>query len=60
MCLSYPGHVGDCYLLASLAALAQQPERLKSLFGEKHITEDGNWVNHGLPPMWGTEIKNQQ
>ncbi|CAL1169237.1 unnamed protein product [Cladocopium goreaui] len=38
------GHVGDCYLLASLAALAQQPERLKSLFGEKHITEDGKYT----------------
>ena len=49
--------MGDCYLLASLAALAQQPERLKSLFGEKHVTEDGHWVNHGLPAMWGTEIK---
>ena len=38
------GHVGDCYLLASLAALAQQPQRLKSLFAEKHLTEDGKYT----------------
>ena len=38
------GHVGDCYLLASLSALAQQPQRLKNLFSEKHLTEDGKYT----------------
>ena len=38
------GKLGNCYLLASLAALAQQPQRLKSLFSEKHLTEDGKYT----------------
>jgi len=38
------GRVGDCYVLATLGALAQQPQRLKSLFGEKYMTPDGKYT----------------
>eukprot|EP00438_Fugacium_kawagutii_P028066 Skav223915 [mRNA] locus=scaffold2593:225449:227415:+ [translate_table: standard] len=37
-------HVGDCFFLASLSALAQQPQHLKRLFSEKHMTEDGKYT----------------
>lgn len=36
--------MGDCYVLATLGALAQQPQRLKSLFGEKYMTPDGKYT----------------
>ena len=35
--------VGDCWLVCALSALAAHPEKLKSLFGTKHIPEDGKY-----------------
>lgn len=35
------GFVGDCWLMSSIACMATHPSKLKSLFKEKHLTEDG-------------------
>eukprot|EP00438_Fugacium_kawagutii_P010148 Skav210168 [mRNA] locus=scaffold483:43403:52814:- [translate_table: standard] len=37
------GGLGDCWLMAALACLAEYPTKLKSLFESKHITEDGKY-----------------
>ena len=37
------GHVGDCWLICALGALATHPEKLKSLFHSKHVPEDGKY-----------------
>lgn len=35
------GQLGDCYLLTSLACLAEYPERIKKLFIEHEYNEQG-------------------
>ena len=47
--------MGDCYVLATLGALAQQPQRLKSLFGEKYITPDGKYTVPWVFSNWKSE-----
>lgn len=37
------GGLGDCWLMAALACLAEYPAKLKGLFESKHITEDGKY-----------------
>lgn len=37
------GQVGDCWLMASIAAVASHPELIKKLFNTKHVTEDGKY-----------------
>lgn len=37
------GGLGDCWLMAALACLAEYPAKLKSLFETKQITEDGKY-----------------
>ena len=34
------GGLGDCWLMAALACLAEYPAKLKGLFESKHITEE--------------------
>ena len=38
------GQLGDCYLLAVLSALAEFPERIKSLFLTKEVNESGIYL----------------
>ena len=38
------GLLGDCYLLASLAALAEQPKRVKDIFLSKSVTRSGAYA----------------
>ena len=35
----FPSGLGDCWLMAALACLAEYPTKLKSLFETKQITE---------------------
>mmetsp|Transcript_31453 Transcript_31453/g.55706 ORF Transcript_31453/g.55706 Transcript_31453/m.55706 type:complete len:477 (+) Transcript_31453:46-1476(+) len=37
------GYLGDCWLVASFAAIAEYPDRLRSLFKQKELTEDGKY-----------------
>ncbi|CAJ1330152.1 unnamed protein product [Effrenium voratum] len=37
------GKLGDCWLMGSLGALAQYPQRIKSLFDTNQLTEDGKY-----------------
>ena len=39
----HQGSLGDCWLMAALSCLSDHPQKLKSLFGSRHITEDG-WI----------------
>ena len=36
----HQGSLGDCWLMAALSALSDHPQKLKSLFGSRHLTED--------------------
>ena len=36
--------LGDCYLLASLAALAERPKRIKDMFLSKSTTRSGAYA----------------
>eukprot|EP00913_Durusdinium_trenchii_P035524 g33244.t1 len=37
------GSLGDCWLMSSLSCLGSHPQKLKSLFSSKHLTEDGKY-----------------
>ena len=37
------GYLGDCWLVASFAAIAEYPDRLRSLFKQNTLTEDGRY-----------------
>lgn len=36
----HQGSLGDCWLMAALSCLSDHPQKLKSLFSSRHITED--------------------
>lgn len=37
------GSLGDCYLLSSISALAEKPERVKKLFYTQNVSPDGKY-----------------
>jgi len=37
------GYLGDCWLVASFSALAEYPDRVRSLFRQQTLTEDGRY-----------------
>jgi len=39
----HQGSLGDCWLMAALSCLSDHPQKLKSLFSSRHITEDGKY-----------------
>ena len=38
------GLLGDCYLLSAMAALAEQPKRIKDIFLSKSVTQSGAYA----------------
>ena len=37
------GHLGDCWLLAAMSALAESPELVRNLFAQKEVDEAGRY-----------------
>lgn len=37
------GGLGDCWLMAALACMAEYPTKLKNLFDSRHLSEDGKY-----------------
>lgn len=37
------GYLGDCWLVSSFSALAEYPDRVRSLFKQKELAEDGRY-----------------
>eukprot|EP00929_Paragymnodinium_shiwhaense_P119068 TRINITY_DN90957_c0_g1_i1.p1 TRINITY_DN90957_c0_g1~~TRINITY_DN90957_c0_g1_i1.p1 ORF type:complete len:702 (-),score=115.06 TRINITY_DN90957_c0_g1_i1:215-2320(-) len=64
------GRIGDCYFLSACAALAEEPSRIKRLFRQQDVTEDGVycvslmkngtwhdiWINDVFPTMGGKPV----
>ena len=38
------GYLGNCYFLASLSALAENPHRIKNIFHTKSLTQSGAYA----------------
>ena len=38
-----PGYLGDCWLVSSFAAIAEYPDRVRSLFKQHELTADGRY-----------------